>query len=514
MKLDSSNSDYRLNITKMGNFAFLFFVILYSVYMIFLAYKLDLSYDEPYSLHTSANNLTEVVLLSYQFEFQPPAYFVILSLWRTINEGIIYARLLSLIFTFLSAFYIFKITRLIFDKIYTRWFIVLFLLNPFTVYASVEIRLYSMLIFLTILAFYLFYLIYFFERNNLKIVFVIISTIGVYTQYFFVFLIISFAVILLYTKKWRYLFNYILLSFIIALLFIPNLIFLTEQFAVYHDSLMNYTFFDRVKSVIMSSMEFFSIATGLHAGRIGRWIIRITFISFYVLTFWKFYIKNKITESQDFRNLRYILLQTIFLSVIFIAAFSFTDLVFAIRYVTILFPFHILLLVIFGIYSPKIRDFIYLIFAAFLLMNVATTFKTPYKKSYDFRSIANYAQKNQLENEPVLFLNNDLMLGLKHIYENDESFISLPEFQYNHNLYTNYVKDTTELNELITKIKSGSPSFLLITGTDLGYLRNKDLTNEMIDNYLKNNFTIPVDTVMEGNLPVDFMRIRRIIKNQ
>jgi 4-amino-4-deoxy-L-arabinose transferase-like glycosyltransferase len=514
MKLNLTNSEYRLNIAKTGNIAFLFFVICYTVYMIFLADKLDFSYDEPYSLYTSANSLKDVVLLSYQFEFQPPAYFVILSFWRQINDGILFARLLSVIFTLLSAFFLYKVIRLIFNNISSKWVVVIFLLNPFTVWSGTEIRLYSFLVLLTILSFYLFYLIYFFDKNNLKIVFVLISVIGVYTQYFFVFLIMSFAVVLLLSKKWRYFLNYILLSFVIAVLFIPNLIFLAEQFAVNQDSLVDYTVYTRIKSVLMSSMEFFSLETGFNVGRIGRWIIRFTFIFLYGFTFWKFYVKNKIGENQDFRNFNYVLLQTIFLFFIFITAFSFADLVFAIRYVTILFPFHILLLVIFGLYSPKIRDFIYFIFAAFLLINVATTFKPPYKKSYDFRSIANYTQQIQKENEPVLFLNNDLTLGLRHIFDSDESFISLPEFQYNENLYTNYVKDTTELNELITNIKSVSPSFLLITGTDLGYLRNKDLTNEMIDKYLENNYLIPVDTVMEGNIPVDFMRIRRIIKNR
>jgi 4-amino-4-deoxy-L-arabinose transferase-like glycosyltransferase len=514
MKLNLTKSEFSLNNAKWGNLSFLFFVIIYFAYIIFLANKLDFSYDEPYSLHTSSNSLSEVVLLSYQFEFQPPAYFVILSLWRMINDGIFFARLLSVIFIFISAFFLHKVASLIFNNIYSKWVVVIFLLNPFTIWSGTEIRLYSFLVLLTILAFYLFYLIYFYNKKNLKIVFVLISVIGVYTQYFFVFLIMSFAVVLLLSKKWRYFFNYILLSVIIALLFIPNIIFLAEQFAVNQDSLVDYSIYDRVKSVIMSSLGFLSIETGMHVGRIGRWIIRFGFISLYVLTFWRFYIKNKTNESQDYINVRFAFIQLLFLIFIFIVSFSFADIVFAIRYVTILFPFHILLLVIFGNYNSKIRNLIYFVYAVFLLINVAAEFKVPYKKSYDFKSIAKYTQQIQVKDEPILFLNNDLTLGLRHIYDNDESFISLPEFQYNENLYTNYVKDTTELNQLIQGIKSVSPSFLIITGTDLGYLRNKDLTNEMIDNYLENNYLIPVDTVMEGNIPVDFMRIRRLIRKQ
>lgn len=514
MNINSTYFSSKININKPGNIAFLFFLIIYSVYLIFLANKLDLSYDEPYSLHTSSKNLSEVINLSYQFEFQPPAYFVILSLWRKINDGIFFARLLSIIFTFISSFFLYKVIRLIFNNLYSKWLIVIFLLNPYTIWSSTETRLYSLLVLLTIVAFYLFYQIYFFNKKNLKVLFIITSTVGVYTQYFFVFLIMSFAVILMFTKNWRYFFNYILLSIIIALLFIPNLLFISEQFAVNQDTLVEYTFPARIKSVIMSSFEFFAIEKISFLSHIGRWIFRIVFISIYLITFYVFYKENRNEESLDFKNYRFTLLQLLVLFFIFTSAFIFADLVYAIRYLSILFPFHILLLVIYGTYNFTNRNLIYGIYTVFLIFALMLTFKAPYLKSYSFKSIAKYTQQIQAENEPVLFLNNDLTLGLKHISKNKESFINLPDFQYNYNLYSNYVSDTIQLNNLMKSIQSDSPSYIIITGTDLGYLRNKDLTNDMIDLYFVNNYIISSDTTIEGNIPVDFMRIRRLIKKQ
>lgn len=512
MKTYFSDFSGKVSWVKTGNITFLLFLILYAVYLIFLANKLDLSYDEPYSLHTAAHSLPEVVNLSYGFEFQPPAYFVILSLWQKINSGIFFARLLSMIFTFFSAFFLYKTIRLIFNNIYSKWLIVIFLLNPYTVWYSTEIRLYSFLVLLTILTFYLFYLIYFFNKSNLKIVFVFVSTIAVYTQYFFVFLIISFAVILLFTKNWRYFINYILLSIIIAILFIPNLIFLNEQFAVNQDTLVHYTFSSRIKSVIMSSFEFYAIEKISLLGDIGRWIFRIVFISLYSISFYYFYLKNKTQKSTEFQNFRFTLIQILVLFFIFTSSFIFADLVYAIRYATILFPFHIILLVIFGTYKNNVGNIIYGVYSLFLVVALLSTFKTPYLKSYNFKSVAKYTQQIQVANEPILFVNNDLTLGLKHIAENEDTFINLPEFQFNYNLYTNYVSDTTQLHKLINGIQSNTPSYLIITGTDLGYLRNKDLTNGMIDNYLNNNYIVSSDTTIEGNIPVDFMRIRRIIR--
>jgi uncharacterized membrane protein len=431
-----------------------------------------------------------------------------------INDGIFFARLLSVIFTFLSAFFLYKVIRLIFNHLYSKWVVVIFLLNPFTVWSGTEIRLYSFLVLLTILAFYLFYLIYFFDKNYLKIVFVIISLIGVYTQYFFVFLIISFAVVLLLAKKWRYFFNYILLSFIIAVLFIPNLIFLTEQFAVNQNTLVDYTLSSRIKSVVMSSFEFFAIEKISFLGRIGRWIFRLGFISLYIFTLYIYYVRSKTKESKELQHYRFTLIQLLVLFIIFAASFIFADLVYAIRYITILFPFHIILLVIIGAYNNTLKNVFYGIYSVFLVVALLSTFRDPYLKSYNFKTVAKYTKHVHIDNEPILFVNNDLTLGLIHISENEKSFINLPEFQFNYNLYSNYVSDTTQLHRLIMDIQSDSPSYLIITGTDLGYLRNKDLTNSMIDNYLINNYTISSDTIIEGKIPVDFMRVRRLIRKQ
>jgi len=514
MKINLKISDllYKTGFKKKDNLPITFFIIFYLGYLLFLCARVDMSYDEPYSLTTS-DSLSEVIHLSYNFEFQPPGYFVILSLWRIINDGIFFSRLLSLAFTLLSAFFLFKTSRLIFNKIFTKWVVVLFLLNPFTVYTSIEIRLYSLMVLLTMVDIYLFYLIYFYKKGHLKIVFIIVSALGAYTQYFFVFLVASFALVLIIKKDWRSFVNYILLSSLIAILFIPNLFFIKKQFNVYPNSLEVYTFIDRIKSIIIASSDFFVLNTNYFIGRIGRWAIRIAFVSLIVITGYKYFKKVRTDKCEEIINLRNTINQTIILLCFFLAMFSFSNIPFAVRYLVILFPFHIILLVAFGIFKNRTRNIIYGLYAMISLITVIGDHRSPYIKSYAFKSIATYTKQIQNVNEPLLFLNNDLNLGMKYIYDNVQSFISLPEFQYNYNLYTNYVKDTTELNQLISKIRSDSPSYLVITGTDLGYLRNKDLTNEMIDSYFGSNFAVQIDTTFEGyNNKVDFIRLRRIIK--
>jgi hypothetical protein len=299
------------------------------------------------------------------------------------------------------------------------------------------------------------------------------------------------------------------------LLFIPNLVFIKEQFSVNQDTLIEYTISGRIKSMIMASFDFFSIEKITFLGDIGRWIFRIVFISLSTITLVIYFIKNQTQENKEYLNLSFVIIQTLALLLLFTATFIFTNMVYAIRYVTILFPFHILLLVIYGTYKSTLKNIFYGLYSVFLVITLLTSFCNPYLKSYNYKSIAKYTQKIQVKNEPVLFVNNDLSFGLKHLSENEENFINLPEYQFNYNLYNNFVKDTTQLNSLINNIKSKSQSYLVITGTDLGYMRSKNLTNSMIDSFLEYNFIVTSDTIIQGKLSVDFMRIRRIlIKNQ
>lgn len=502
----------RMKNLNAGDIAFYLFILLYLVYSFYLGAITDMSYDEPYSLYTSSR-IADTIPLSYNYEFQSPGYFVILAVWRLFSEGIFFARLLSLAFTLLSAFFLYKFIRSFFPKLATRWIVVLFLLNPFTVYNGMEIRLYSLISLLAIVSVYLFFLIYFENRKNLKIPFILIATLGVYTQYFYVFLMVALAAVLLVEKEWKAFRNYILLSVIVAILFIPNVFYILKQMEIYPSTIAEYSVIDRIKSLVITSFDFYVLEKGFVSGRIGRWLARLTFLTLAAFTVYRIYQTGKKEHwNNDIRNLRMLALTTVFILVIFLTAFSLVNMVYAPRYLAVVFPFYILLLLAFGIFKPKVRNIIYGIYSLFVLISLWNTYKAPHLKAYNFKSLAAFTEKINFENEPILFVNNDLMLGLKHLVSNDKNFVAIPEYQYNYNVYTNFAKDTIELDSLINNVKTESKSFLVITGTDLGYLRNKDLTNDAMDSYFRNNYIIKEDTIFEGFRDVDFTRVRRIIK--
>jgi hypothetical protein len=119
------------------NFLFssiIIFFILYTGVLLILAKKTVLWEDEIYSLHTTSKSISYAIEQSYNFEGQPPFYFILLTLWRNISDNLFFARLLSLSFSLLSGVIIYKICRKYLNNEISIITSILFLLNPGIVY--------------------------------------------------------------------------------------------------------------------------------------------------------------------------------------------------------------------------------------------------------------------------------------------------------------------------------------------------------------------------------------------
>src|ERR1700712_3329573 len=131
------------NSSPVKNYLFYIFLFIYAVTLLYLSKVLNIWMDEAYTLDTTGYKLSKVIAQSYSFESQPPVYFILLSLWRKISGEVFFARLFSLISIGLAAHYFYKLIRLISGIEASRWLLILFLLNPFIVWAGLEIRLYA-----------------------------------------------------------------------------------------------------------------------------------------------------------------------------------------------------------------------------------------------------------------------------------------------------------------------------------------------------------------------------------
>ena len=179
------------NNSQLKRVLFFSFLLLYTGVMLWLCNELNIWMDEAYTLDTTSAKykLHLVIKQSYYFESQPPVYFILLSLWRKLNDGVFFARLFSLINIGLSAWFFYRLANLIRGVKTSRWVLILFLLNPFVIWAGLEIRLYAFLLLLSVLLIYFFFRYYISEKKKYLYLFLFISAIGLYTQYFFAFLI-------------------------------------------------------------------------------------------------------------------------------------------------------------------------------------------------------------------------------------------------------------------------------------------------------------------------------------
>jgi hypothetical protein len=510
-KLSFSGLYHRLLSSKRENLFFYLFCFIYVSFLIYLSNKLTIWDDESCSLSTTANHLSKVLHLSYSFEGQPPVYFILLAIWRKINDGILFSRLLSISFTLLSACVLDKTVKLVFKDFYSKWVIVLFLLNPYTVWASLEIRLYSQLIFLSLSAIYLWYLIYFCNRTKLKILFVLIGIFGVYTQYYFTFLIVTLSVTLFFYKGWRVFFNYCLWALIIAIVFLPNLLFITDQYVMHQNPLGKERWFIQVGYIIYSPIQFLFAPREMHLGKVGYVLFTLIIVFFISLYFLNLYKKFKKFRSDEIIATVKIFISITILLLIFIIIFITFNLLYLLHYLTITFPFYCILLTSLCIYNNKTRNIVYGLLAAYYIFIIVITYHCPYVKRLDSRSVASYVQLIESQNEPILFRDKSILLTVSPYYTGNNPLISIPDKPFDYNFYRTEIKDTIELRSLINGGIRGSRSFLFISWDD-GYVCKDDLTNEKLDSYFKNNFEIEKDTVFKGKKDIDFLRVRRLSK--
>ena len=227
-----------------ANLLFVIFIIGYAFFILYLCYAINIWDDEVYSLHTSTYNLIDVIRQSYISERQAPLYFILLALWRTINSGVFFARLLSPVCIAFAGFILYKIVRYVLSIENARWLLVIFLLNPYTVWAALEIRLYAFAILLSALLIYTIFKYYIENRKKYLWWFLILSLIGLYTQYYFSFLIFSIGILVFLFKGFKEFFKLSSYLIVVVLLFIPNLFIMGKLILVSQTEMIGYSFLD------------------------------------------------------------------------------------------------------------------------------------------------------------------------------------------------------------------------------------------------------------------------------
>lgn len=497
-----NNENNKINIYS------IIFILIYTMLLLYLSYAINVSEDEMYTLNTTSYSIQGVIHQSYKFEGQPPAYFLILSLWRQINFGIFFSRSLSVFFIIGAAFYFTKLVRLVSGKEFLGWLTIIFLLNPFIIWAALEIRLYALLIFLSTAALYYFFQYYISNRNRYLYIFLLISLIGLYTQYFFGFLISSLGFTLLLYKGIKPFIKFCTYQILVFILFMPNLFFIYEQYAMHSSCVSIGSPIHRILLIFYAIKE---ITFADSQQLVSFWIVRIIKMVYILLLTNAFYLlyKNHRNAKETYFERLHVVLFSLLMIIIHYAIFMIiSPVVFVPKYMAIVFPFIILIFSL-GKFLTSYKNIIFYCTFPIYFISLLILFYMHPVKSYDYKSIAKYIKNIEYKNEPILIYRAALSLPFQQYYNGHNLIVPLPQKVRFDTTYLINIKNTKELEQSFNAIKTNPKSFILISDlTQQEYTLN--MNREMIDDYISTNFKVTLDTLFLGWSKEGPLRIRRL----
>lgn len=313
-----------------------------------------------------------------------PLYFILIYFWvKVFGTDIILVRIPSVVFYFATLIILYFLCRESTSKKASILTVVLFALSPFVLWYSLEARMYTMFSFFTSLN-HLFFLRFFrsFAKNS-KIPLLISMLLGIYTHYFFLFVISSqsfyiFAKLLTSKDKKQYIKPILIYLGIVLLsiaVLIPWLIFV-----------FNSGFASNTQPLIPTPTSFNIFQTfafflfGFHSPILEGLIVALWPLSVALL----FFILTK-RKDIDVQNAGYFIVVT-FLPVILIFLISFIKPIFLARYLIFIVPTFFFLISIFLSSLPKYTSFLSTGFVISILIifliyqNISRT--TPVKEDY------------------------------------------------------------------------------------------------------------------------------------
>ena len=269
-----------------------------------LAYVLNVWADEASTLYTTENGFLRAFQNVLADEKQAPLYFLFLSLWREIHPSIFWARLPSIVFSLLAIKFFHDLARKFFDTKAAAFMTAVFALHPFLIWASLEIRVYSLVVLLSILLLKFFFEGYLAETNvsredakaqkKTRIFYVLTAAIALYTNYYLGFLLVGNFLALVVLRKWRKIKRYFLHILIVGAAILPLFRSIIGQFAVNTDrfqtdksALVGLKFLWNHFLTFVLPTEIFppEEATGISFIRV--WLVRLAILAIVLLLFKK-----------------------------------------------------------------------------------------------------------------------------------------------------------------------------------------------------------------------------------
>ena len=406
-----------------------------------LAYYLNIWTDEASTLYATQNGFSVAFQTAVIEQKQAPLYFWVLSLWRQVSESIFFARLFSILCSVAAIWLFAKLADRIMRPKAALLATAFFALHPFLFWASVEIRVYSLVILLSLGLIYTF-LDAFWDNAENRIApivrFGILSVIALYTNYYLGPLLVGFLIPLIIYRRWRAVANYLATMAAVGLLFLPMILFVRSEMNA------RSSVFIEDRSVIsglkilwnhvltyLLPTEIFSTGVTSAAAIVRLWLVRVLLVI----------IAGFVIARRRLVSGHTIMLATTvatILAFLLVAYFIVGSWLVAIRHASLLFPplilfFASLLNDLFG-EDEKSRNVFRLAapaFAAIVLACFTYTLVNLYPhlaKRGDWARVGQFIEKNETPDQPIVVFHTYDALALQYHYRGSNRI--LPDERY------------------------------------------------------------------------------------
>jgi len=472
-----------------------------------LSYYLNIWTDEASTLYATQNGFWVAFQTAVIEQKQAPFYFWLLSFWRLVNESIFFARLFSILSSVAAIWLFAKLAGRLMRPKAALLATAFFALHPFLFWASVEIRVYSLVILLSLGLIYTF-LDAFWDNAENRIApivrFAILSVIALYTNYYLGPMLVGFLIPLIIYRRWRAVANYLATMVVVGLAFLPMILFVRSEMNarssvfVEDRSIISglRILWNHVLTYLLPTEIFSTYVTS--AAAVARlWLVRLLLVVLtgFTLARWRRVSGHTIVLGTTVATI---------LAFLLVAYFTVGSWLVAIRHASLLFPplllfFASLLNDLFreDEKNRKIFHFAAPAFAAIVIACFAYTLVNLYPqlaKRGDWARVGQFIEQNEKPDQPIVIFHTYDALSLPYHYSGvnrilpDERYFEFdfgtptPEFVARRTAFT------------LSKIPIDAPEIWLLMNDEC----NTPGICESFDEYIAANYTVVTEQSFYG----------------
>lgn len=461
------------------NYFYLLIIVASICFTVFTLAFQSIRLDEAQSIWVSTKSVSQILQLDAQ-DVLVPLYELLLHVWMQIfGSSVLAARSFSFIFFLATLPALYSLAKETNNKRVAMITITLFSLSPFIMWYSSEARMYTLFAFVTTLNQLFFVRFISSAGRSSKAGYVVTTILGLYTHYFFIFLLAAQFFYLLWrtlakpeyevwvkddiqkpqSRSKRLLFIHIFLIMIAGIFFIPWMVYFIQLGVATNSQplIPPPTSFNIFQAFVNFLFGFQS--NSIQSVLVSLWPI-------FVLTFFFIFTKR---EEQAGESINYFAFAT-FLPVILIFLGSYLRPIFLTRYLILVTPtLFILISWIFSGYYKQGSRIIFgllfcLMFVLLMYQNISTN--TPLKENYE--GVASFLDTQATGSDIIAVTAPFTIYPLEYSYQGDTKIETIPQWdRFSHGPIPAYSQ-----SKFVTQLaayKSQYKNVYIVLSYDQGY---------------------------------------------